>query len=138
MGKNRTSNNSFTPTNTLLGSQLENIPQLQDAIVDMNNDELKELVDKLKNNIIHYMKRGDIRTQYYELNDGTRIPQHASTVSGDKLLEDYTGDTYQNEYYRQLHQFLSDIEYELYERDIPYELEDNPIPDSVVPVIVRD
>ena len=34
MGKNRTSNNSSTPTNTLLGSQLENIPQLQDEIVE--------------------------------------------------------------------------------------------------------
>lgn len=143
MGKHRKGSASGNDTASsvispnILGDNLENIPSILDSLYTMDDNALMDLVGYLENNIIHYLKKGDNSGDYYELSNGTIIPHHKG-LTGTHLLEDYTGDTYQNEYYRQLHQFLSDVEFELYERDIPYELVDNPIPDSVVPVIVRD
>lgn len=136
MGKNRTSNNSNLTSSTLLGNRLQNIKDVQKSIFGMDEDELKQLANTLKNSVLHYLKKGDDRTQYYKLSDGTIIPRYPNTVNGTKLLEDYNGDTYQNEYYRMLRDLLNDVGFELYMNGIDYEIEGNPLPDSVVPVIV--
>lgn len=141
MGKNRT--RSVSPTNTNpLGNNLEKVDQILNSIYDMSDEEITQLADDLKNNITSHLIEGGSSSAYYELSDGTIIPQHQNLredLSGRKLLEDWSGDTYQNEYYRQLTQLLNDVEFELgIERGIPYEIEDNPIPDRVIPVVVDE
>lgn len=141
MGKNRTSSASGNDTTgseitpNILGDNLENIPSILDSLYTMDDNTLMDLVGYLKNNITHYLKKGDNSGDYYELSNGTIIPHHKG-LTGTLILEDYTGDTYQNEYYRMLTSLLHDVEFECDMNGIDYEIPDNPLPNSVVPVKV--
>lgn len=98
MGKNRRSNggnNTPSSIDSLLGSNLSNVDNLLNTIVDMDDDSLKELGDSLRNSVTLYLKQGDVNTSYYLLDNGQIIPQHKNSVDGENLLEDYDGDTYQ-------------------------------------------
>lgn len=90
-------------------------------ILNLTHDDIRNAVETLQNNVTLVLVKESSK-QYYKLSDNTIIPKHAGDYNGNlKTIEDYTGDTYQNEYFRQIGEIINDTQFEADMEDIEYE-----------------
>lgn len=90
-------------------------------ILNIEQENLENAIETLQKNVTLVLIK-ETSKKYYKLSDNTIIPQNKGDYEGTlEIIEDYTGDTYQNEYYRQIDEIINYIEFNADMEGIDYE-----------------